>query len=108
MNKRIRLTTVVSIVILLFIGYKYYNNSYTRLKPIQMKSGNLALIPYTNEMIKNFPDVLKHYNVPYRINDSGIFLIQVKYAHDRDLILTMTDCTLDSSLMNMVRTNQWK
>ncbi len=108
MNKRTSIITVAIIVILLFIGYRYYNNSYTRLKPFQIKSGKLVLLPYTNEMIKNFPDVLKHYDVPYRINDSGIFMIQVKYANNRDLILTMTNCTLDSSLMNMVRINPWK
>lgn len=108
MNKRTHIIRVVSIVILLFIGYKYCNYSYTWLKPIQIKSGKLVLLPYTKEMIKNFPDVLKHYRVPYRVNDSGIFMIQIQYASDRDLILTMTSCTLDSSLMNMVRNNQWR
>jgi len=69
-------------------------------------TGNVIIVPYTDEMIKNFPDVLKEYGVEYKMNDSGHFLIRAKYMHDMDYILTFTNCALDSSQMAKIRSGE--
>jgi hypothetical protein len=89
--------------VFLIACYWFHGNSYTPLRPIQVDDSKMVVIPYTNQMIANFPDVLRYYHVPYKINDSGLFLIPVKYASDRDLVFSMTTCTLDSTQMKEVR-----
>jgi hypothetical protein len=102
MNKSISI--IVGILIIFIGGYFYYNNSYVLLKPVLFEPyPEPRVVPYTDEMIKNFPDVLTNYDVPYKMNDSGHFLIQVKYMNDRDLVLTMTNCTIDTSRMRKIR-----
>lgn len=105
MNKRISL--IVAALVLIAGGYFYFINSYVLLKPVLFEPfGEPRYVPYTDEMIKNFPDVLKHYDVPYKMNDSGHFLIQRKNMNNRDLVLTMTSCTVDSSWMRTIRSQQ--
>jgi len=104
MKKRIALIIGIIIIIVFFISYWYYNNSYVLLKPVLTKStGEPIIVAYTDEMIKNFPDVLKQYDVEYKMNDSGHFLIKAKYMHDRDFILSLTECTLNSTMMTEIR-----
>ncbi|OMP75569.1 MULTISPECIES: hypothetical protein [unclassified Chitinophaga] len=104
MKKRIGPVIGILIILILFIAYWFYNNSYVLLKPVLTKpTGEPIIVGYTDEMIKNFPDVLKHYNVEYKINDSGHFLIKAKYMRDRDYILSITECALDSNMMHEIR-----
>ena len=107
MNKRTAIIGAIIIIVIIFAGYMWYNNSYALLKPVGATHiSELMLVEYSDEMVKNFPAVLRHYHVPFKMNDSGHFLIPVKYIKDIDLIWTMTDCTLDSSRMELIRREQ--
>jgi hypothetical protein len=104
MSKRTTYIAVIFIVILFIIGRWYYNNSYVLLKPILTKpTGEPIFVPYTNEMIRNFPDVLKHFGVAYKMNDSGHFMIKAAHMNEVDYILTMTEYMIDSSQMKVIR-----
>jgi len=106
MKKPTRIIAAIIATSLLTLCYWFHGSSYTQLKPIQVQDSKMVTIPLTNEMINNFPDVLHYYHVPYKINDAGLWMIPVKYARDRDLLLTMTNCTLDSAKMKIIRTKQ--
>ena len=98
---------VIVIVIFLCFGNWYYNNAFVLLKPVlAKKTGDPVIVPYTNEMIENFPYVLKEYGVEYKMNDSGHFLIRAKYMHNVDYILTFTNCAVDSSLIGPIKRRQ--
>lgn len=104
MNKRTAIIGAIIIIVIIFAGYKWYYNSYALLKPVgTTHTGEPMVVEYSEGMVKNFPAVFRHYHVPFKVNDSGHFLIPVKYIKDRDLILTMTNCTLDSSRMVVIR-----
>ncbi|WP_343692468.1 hypothetical protein [Chitinophaga sp.] len=103
MNRRNGIMTAITLLTLLVVFYWFHGSSYTQLQPIQVDDGKMVVIPLTNNMIRNFPAVLQYYHVPYTINGSGLLMIPVRYARDRDLLLTMTNCTLDSTQMKMIR-----
>ena len=103
MKKHHRTIASITITILLIITYWLYGNSYTQLKPIQVQDSKMVIIPLTTPMLRNFPEVLKYYHIPYKTNDSGLLTIPLKYARDRDLVLTMTNITLDTAQMKKIR-----
>lgn len=106
MHKHTRIIIIITLFIPLIISYWFHGNSYTQLKPIQVSDSKMIIIPFTHNMINNFPAVFKYYRIPYKVNDSGLFMIPVKYARDRDLVFTMTNCALDTTKMKMIRAKQ--
>lgn len=98
---------ITVIVILLCVGNWYYDNTFVLLKPVLAKqTGEPVIVPYTKEMIENFPYVLNGYGVAYKTSDSGHFLIKAKYMRNVDYILTFTTAATDTNLVRQIKSGR--
>jgi hypothetical protein len=82
-------------------------NSYVEFEPTVFENNSYKKIEVNNMVYKNLEIVLDYYNVDYKINEQGKFLIKRSLVKDKDLLFNYTTKTFDQLWLNS-HTNKLK